>query len=744
MFAGRDLYFDTETNGLLPELHTMHCLGVIDMRTDEEFYFGPAVPAMHRRASPTLCNPAGTVEEGVRAIQEARLLVAHNGIDFDYKAIEMLYPWFKRPAKSWDSMVTAKVIWPYDVLAGPDFDRQKRGLMPMQMVKRHSLKAWGYRLGDNKEDYQGDLDIADPDLRKARLWSHWSPDMAAYMLQDCRPGVKLWKLCEERMGWTPKATAVTWPELVIEVEHEVARILKEQELGGITFDMEAAQKLAAELSNEQARLSAELKAIFGSWWQPGEETRPAIARNVKRTDLPDVTIRRYGKAKPDGTPGKELAPYVGPPTEGYDPEAPFTPVVWTEFNASSRDHLAMRLEAVYGWVPKKFGKTNSRTGAAGKPTVDESTLEEIPDALIPKAIRQTILDYFVVSKTYGTLAKGAKSWLNLVGPDGRIHGQMDSAGAITGRGTHKNPNLSGTPKVRMEKVVVDGVKKEIPLKGLAGRYGWECRALFTADPGWEQTGVDATGLELVMLGHYLFPKDEGAFSARVSDPTRDPHQEHADLIGVKRNDAKTAIYLRVYGGSAFKLSLDTAIIVTPDMVPEQLGYRGLPMILKNLAKRFDQKFVDDLDDMQKARIAYARQVIVKMDSGIPGLKELSDEVTAVATQRGWVKGLDGRRVVVRSPHAALNTLLQSAGAQAIKLWLVLTHQALRAAGYEWGRDYRQIIFSHDEAQFTHKPGLGPVIEQIAKRCLTEAGVILKIRGALRGEAKHGPNWATCH
>lgn len=738
MFKDRDLYIDTEANGLLPELHTMHCLGAIDLKTDEEFYFGPAVPVMHRKASPLLCNPTGTVEEGVRAIQEARLLVAHNGIDYDYKAIEKLYPWWVRPAKSWDSMVTAKVIWPYDALAGPDFDRQKRGLMPMSMVKRHSLKAWGYRLGENKEEYSGDLDDPDPERRKARMWSHWNGDMAAYMMQDCRPGVKLWRLCEERMGWTAKATAVTWPELVIEVEHEVARILKEQELGGITFDMEGAQKLAAELSNEQERLSRELKDIFGSWWQPGEETRPAIARNVKRTDLPDITVKRYGKN------GKELAPYVGPPTEGYDPEAPYTPVVWTVFNASSRDHLAMRLQAVYGWVPKKFGKTNSRTGAAGKPTVDESTLEEIPDALIPKAIRQTILDYFVVSKTLGTLAKGAKSWLNLVGPDGKIHGRMDSAGAITGRGTHKDPNLSGTPKVRMEKVVVDGVKKEVPLKGLAGRYGWECRALFTADPGWEQMGVDASSLELIMLGHYLWPKDFGEFSKRVCDPARDPHQEHADIIGVTRNDAKTVIYLKIFGGSAFKLSQDTAIIVTPDMVPNLLGHKGLPMILKNLVKRFDQKFVDGLDDMQKARIAYSRQVIVKLEDGIVGLKELTQEVSAVATMRGWVKGLDGRRVVVRSPHAAINTLLQSGGAQAIKLWMVLTHRAFKAAGYEWGRDYRQVLWSHDEFGVTHRPGIGPHLEALAKQAIYDAGVMLGLRGSLRAEAKHGANWAETH
>lgn len=750
-------YFDTEGDGLLKAkggiapISMMHCLGAIDMDTNEEHYYGPKVPAdwdwMGLEPEPItkalVENPSGTTEDGHRAIMECDLAIAHNGLGFDFFAMEKVYPWFKRPAKAWDSMVLAKIVWPYDTLMGPDLARARAGKMPMKLVKRHSLEAWGHRLGEHKGEYLGDPRIADPKERYDRRWEAWNPWMAAYMMQDNRPGLKLWNMALDRIGWTEGSKApIKWPELVLEVEMEVTSILTRQELDGVTFDIDKAQALAAHLENEHARLSRELEATFGSWWQASDVVTPSIARNVKRLDLPNVTMRRFSEKT-----GKELAPYVGPPLERYSPDAPYTPIEWMTFKASSRDHLGMRLQDVFGWKPKKFGKDVWRKGelVRGKPTVDESTLEEIPEAVLPAHIRTLILDFFVVAKTLGTLAKGSKAWIRL-GEDGTMHGRMDPSGAITGRGTHSDPNLSGTPSVKMEKVVIDGVKKEIPLKGLKGRYGWECRELFRADHVGltEQTGVDASSLELIDLGHYLMPKDGGLFSSRVCDPTRDPHQEHADLMDVRRADAKTVIYLKVYGGSAYKLSLDPNIVVEVGDVPELLSYRGLPMILRNLAKRFDQDFVDKLDDMQKARIARARIIIVKLEGMIEGLKELNDEVTAAAEARGWLKGLDGRKVIVRSPHAALNTLLQSAGAQTCKLWSVLIHRELNRRGLEWGRDYRQVLWLHDEYQFVHRPGLGPVIAEVAKWAIKEAGVILKLRGEYRGDAKHGYNWAQTH
>lgn len=736
--TGRDLYMDLESDNLLKDMTVVHCLAVIDMNSDEEFYFGPAVPEGHPKWTPLLGNPSGTLEDGYAMMEEANYLVAHNGIDFDYLAVEKVHPTWKRPALAWDSLVMAKVVWPYDTLIGPDMGRAAKGLLPKHLIKRHSLEAWGYRLGTHKDEYDGDrTKYPEPrdrparkgDERYDRRWEEWNPWLASYMMQDCRPGVLLWRLIKERIGWTEKATAVTWPHLTMEVENETARIIRQQELDGCRFDLPKARLLEAELLNEEARLKAVLEDAFGSWWQPGKETLPASTRRMKREDLPYITRPRISEKT-----GKRLADYHGPVTETYTEGVPYTPIERVKFSSSSRDHLGQRLQAVFGWKPKKFGQN-------GKPTVDETVLEEIPEAIIPKDLRQSIMDFFVVAKTLGTLARGQRSWINMCVKHGdglRIHGQMDSAGAITGRGTHKNPNLSGVPKLLKEKVPGGG---EIMLRGLRGRYGYECRELFTADDGWEFTDVDATGLELIDLGHYLWPHDDGVFSARVSDPNRDPHQENADLADMTRNDAKTAIYLFVYGGGAYKLSL--ALTVEEHEVLEYLSYRGLPMLLKHLVTRFDQDFVDKLDDNQKARIAKARIIITKFEKNIDGLRALIDAVTEAAG-KGWLRGLDGRKLTVRKAYSALNTLLQSAGAQTCKLWLVLLERALIAKGLVRGRDFKQVLWVHDALSFTHKPGLGPLIRETAQATLKEAGVVLGLRGEYRGAGNTGANWAEVH
>ncbi len=719
------LGFDIEGDGLLKaipsreikEVSQIWCIGTIDPDTGEESYYGPAVSEGDPAFTPLLGKPTGTIEDGLLAVSSADIAFAHNGIGYDYPAIEKLYPGWKRPVRAWDTLVMAKVIWPVDVLAGPDFDRAKRGAMPMNLVKRHSLKAWGYRLGDYKDDYTGGFDA-------------WSPAMASYMMQDCRPMIKLFKLCEKRLGWTQEDVGLVWPESVIETEHLAATIIAQQELDGIRFDRPKAMVMVADLKNAKQEIEDRLVDTFGSWWQAGPETTPAIDRKVKMVGWPNITKRRYSEKT-----GKELAAYAGPPIQSFSADAPYTPVERITFNPASRDHLGQRLQALYGWKPKAFGKN-------GKPTVDETTLEEIPEAVIPKEIRQLLLDFFVVNKTLGMLSGGSRSWLNLLTDEDRLHGRVDTAGAITGRATHSNPNLGQCPAVRKKKLVdSSGKNYEVALRGLEGRYGYECRELFIADEGWELTGTDASSLELIDLGHYLVQYDEGAFRDRVCDPSRDPHTEHADLTGLTRGNTKTATYLYIYGGSAYKLSLD--ISIEPEEVLEFLNYKGMPMLLRALERRFDADFVAKLDDNQKAKIGKARTIILKFEGGITGIKDLKENVTKAAG-RGWLKGMDGRRLVVRKAHAALNTLLQSAGAQSCKLWMVILHQKLNAAGLYHGVDFKQVLWVHDELEFTHRPGLGPLLLRLSNEAIREAGERLGLRGTYRTDGSTGHSWAEVH
>lgn len=707
--TGRTLVLDIEADGLLfqqgskREATQFWCFAVADMETGEEFYWGPE-----------------EIEEGLRWLQDAKELIAHNGNGFDFPAIPKLYPWYRTSARLLDSLVLCKILWPAEVLVGPDLARIRSGKMPGQYLKRQSLAAWGYRTGTYKGEYTGGFDA-------------WSPAMADYLMGDIRATVALWKLIKTKL-----TAPLVWPDRVVDEEMAMSRICLEQEWGGVSFDKPKAHALARHLANSKAELEAKLVDIFGSWWQASEEQDPAIDRDVKLAGFEDVVIPRVSEKT-----GKALAPYVGPPKAEYRKGQPYVNIEWVTFNPSSRDHLGQRLCEVYGWTPKKFGKD-------GKPSVDETVLEAIPDAVMPADVRKSVLDYFVVTKTLAMLAGGRQAWIALVDDaTGKIHGRIDPQATITRRASHSKPNRSQTPGVRKEKVVVDGVTKEVPLLGLAGRYGWECRDLWVADPGWELTGTDASALELILLGHYLQPLDGGAFSERVCDPTRDPHREHAEIAGMLRADAKTAIYLRIFGGSAFKLSLD--IDIADDEILPNLGYRGLPMLLSSLEKRFDADFVLRLDDRQRAKIAKARQIILKLEQGIPGLKKISENVSKAAAQ-GWLKAIDGSRIIVRKDYAALNALLQSAGAIACKRWGVLLERALQAQGLRPWRpftpdreyDYRMVGWYHDEYSYTHRPGLGPIIAETAERCLVEAGESLGLRGRFRSDAKTGLSWAETH
>ena len=710
--VGRKCIFDVEGDGLLyaqgskKQVTQVWCLAAVDIETGEEFYWGVDFE---------------NIEDGLRFLAECDLLIGHNSIGYDFPCLERLYPWWKRPAKSWDSMIVAKCAYPPDALIESDMARYRKGLFPGELLKRHSLKAWGYRTGTHKGDYKGGFD-------------EWCPAMAVYLMGDVRSTLALWKVLTRKMGWTEnpldeatgKPKNLVWPERAIEVECKLARIIHEQGECGVRFDMDKAQKLAQELRNQQASIEAKLVEAFGSWWEASAEQTVGRTALSKVEGSPTVTVKRFSEKT-----GKELKPYVGPVLEERCEGDKYVNIEWTTFSPSNRHHLGKRLQEVYGWKPKKFG-------AKGEPTVDETTLEEIPEAVLPAHIRKLILDYFVVSKTYAMVSSGRKAWIAL-GQTGRVFGEVDTAGAVTRRSTHKNPNLSQVPGVKKEKGA-DG--KEHVVKGLAGKFGWECRELFGADDGWDETGVDASSLELICLGHYLAPVDHGAFSARVCDPERDAHREHANLCGMLRADAKTAIYLKVYGGSAYKLSLSLSI-GEEEEIPGYLCSKALPGLLRSLEKRMGEDFVKKLDDRQKAKIAKAQDIIKKLEGGIVGLKDLIKQVQDAA-ERGWLKGMDGSAIFVRKPYAALNTLLQSAGAVTCKRWLVLMHEELERRGYKKGVDWKQILFIHDEVQITHRPGLGPIILEVGEQTLVQAGIELGLRGRYRSDGKTGPTWAHCH
>lgn len=336
----------------------------------------------------------------------------------------------------------------------------------------------------------------------------------------------------------------------------------------------------------------------------------------------------------------------------------------TEFNPGSRQQIAERLMSL-GWKPTK--KTEK-----GSIIVDESVLEgiDIPEAKI-------ISRYLMLGKR----AAQVESWVDAVADDGRVHGSVITNGAVTGRMTHSSPNMAQVPSVGSE-------------------YGHECRACWTVPDGYVQVGVDASGLELRMLAHYM---NDPSYTKTVCEGNQedgtDIHTVNQKAAGLPtRNNAKTFIYGWMYGAG-----------------PAKIG-----SIVGGTAKE-GQKLID------------------QFLKSLPSLGKLRKKVDKYAA-KGYVPGLDGRIIWVRSEHAALNSLLQGAGAIVMKQSLVIFYKKI--VKNKW--PVKLVANVHDEFQMEVKKGYEDVVGQAAVESIREAGVYFNMRCPLDGEYKVGANWAETH
>ena len=225
-------------------------------------------------------------------------------------------------------------------------------------------------------------------------------------------------------------------------------------------------------------------------------------------------------------------------------------------------------------------------------------------------------------------------------------------------------------------------------------YGHECRSCWTVPEGKKLVGFDASGLELRMLAHYM--KDEDYTNEIING---DIHTANQRLAGLEsRNQAKTFIYALLYGAGDEKLG--------------SVAGGG-----RTTGKKLRESFLNNL----------------------PSFAALKDRVSN-ASSRGYLTGLDGRRLQVRSEHSALNTLLQAAGAIVMKKALVILDDYAKL----WNLDYKIIGNIHDEVQSEVAEKDAEKFGWLAVECLKAAGLEFNLRCPLDGEYKVGTTWAETH
>ncbi len=349
-----------------------------------------------------------------------------------------------------------------------------------------------------------------------------------------------------------------------------------------------------------------------------------------------------------------------------------------------------------GWKPKEIIKGPNRTkeipfnpnsrdqicerlmAQGWKPAAFEGKRPKIDEPVLksigtPSALK--LLEYLLVSKRLGQVAEGKQAWLKLE-KNGRIYGRVNTNGAISGRCTHSNPNVAQTP---------------------AGRapYGKECRSCWTAPEGKVLVGADASGLELRCLAHYLAMFGDKEYGKTILEG--DIHTANQMAAGLPtRDDAKTFIYAFLYGAGDAKIGSIVG---------------GSAKEGKRLKKAFMQK--------------------------TPSIKKLYDAVKQKVEATGILIGLDGRELPCRSPHSAVNLLLQSAGAVVMKQALV-EFVASASHPYELHGNI------HDEVQFSCAPEHADALGRCFVNALARAGKVLSFNCPLDGEFSVGKNWSETH
>ena len=421
------------------------------------------------------------------------------------------------------------------------------------------------------------------------------------------------------------------------LEGQVQRIISKQIENGWLLNQRAAFNLLGELKEKKFDLEDKVHEKF----------KP----------LPTFVKEITPKVKKDGTYSVVGLKFLGDQWEIA--VAPFSRLDYPEFNLGSRQQIGRYLK-YFGWQPETFTDK-------GQPIVDEGVLSKVKG--IPEA--ELIGEYLMIQKRIAQV----QSWLDAVKDDGRVHGYVNANGAVTGRMTHSSPNMGQVP---------------------AGYspYGKECRAVWVVPEGYKLVGMDASGLELRMLAHYMNDKD---YTNEIL--TGDIHTANQLAAGLDtRSQAKTFIYAFLYGAGDAKIG----------------------SIVGGTARD-------------------GRRLKAKFLKNTPALGKLRERVV-VASGRGFVFGLDRRKVSIRSEHAALNSLLQSAGAIIMKKALCILDEYATLHKI----DYKIIGNIHDEIQTEVATKDAERFGRLATASIEAAGLHYELNCPLAGEYQIGDNWSETH
>lgn len=641
---------DIETNGV-DSPDKLWCIVTKNIDTEEvsSYSFPSGVPGDYPEVVGGFLSSSSSVS----------CWVGHNVINYDLPQLARLVPGFTwDPSRVIDTLVSCRLL-NYSVSGG------------------NSLEAWGERLGCPKHDFHN--------------FSAFSQDMLDYCIQDVFVTGKLYALIAPYLDSGSYRPA-------LRLEHDTAQLCNDLHNNGFYFDIDAGKALHLAISEKRLQLGTELAVVFAPRARAVAEIHPRLTRHGT---LNRSQFRFLGDCS-------DLSQFSG---------GPFTRISYEPFNPGSPKQCVERLWEC-GWQP--YDKTkghisaereldslrrSSRTPggrrlADGRQSsgrireleqklehyktygwkVNEANLATLPREA-PEAAHK-LVRWLMLDSRRSTL----EEWFEAYNEGThRIHGRFNHIGAWTGRMSHNSPNMANIP-------------------GHGSEYGDEMRALWQAEPGKYLVGIDADGIQLRILAHYM--NDRDYINAIVNGSKEDGTDQHSlnkralGSVCSSRDVAKTFVYAFLLGAGVAKVG-----------------------------------------DILGCSLEEARKAIEAFIAHYPGLRDLKDHRIPADAERGYFIGLDGRVVACTSEHLMLAGYLQNGEAVIMKTANLIWRKNLEKEGIP----FRQVNFVHDEWQvevnsLTDATRAGTLIVS----AIEEAGIQLKLNCPLTGNFKVGRTWLDTH
>lgn len=697
----RIAYFDLETTAIpstgVYDVEAIHCIGVKINDEPTQMFTSRYLP---------IPNYAGTLRNALDLLNSCDYIVGHNIQGFDCIVVEQLLGSLT-PSRL-DTLLLAKLLYTQDQLLDHDI-----GTISKENYGSYSLDAFGERLGNHKHSFSD--------------WSRLTSQMCAYCTQDVEVTYSLFQHLITHEHYPSQS--------IIDLENEVASIIAQQQYLGFYYDIDAGRQLMAKLMHEQLTIELRLARTFKPKFLPdGNPITPAKPRMNRSYVLDESYIgltaiayhpHQYTTLKNGKIRFKKYRWFDRPhrlvmiATEGE-----YQKIKLTKFNPGSRTHIIKWLKAMYDFEFSTYTEI-------GNPKVEGEELAHIPEA-------KDLMRYLKVTKDISEV----RGILDIVHPDSHsVHGRVDTIGAATHRCTHSNPNVAQTS--------ADPA----------------FRSLYTVPEGYHLVGADLANIEVRVLAHYLYQYDGGAYAQAVL--SKDMHWYHAKLAGfwniddrdwdehtatpemkAARSLSKGFFFGYLYGqGDTIRghtLWKDGCLTdytqeeynLAKERIEKRLNSSGLFPLKKDKYVQYDESLI--------LKTIYGKRIADTFLDRMVGIKELIADVSSQSKTTGYVQAIDGRYLFSRSPHSALNLLLQGSAGIIAKQWMVNYHHLAKEKGLQLGTDYWQSAYVHDEYQCPCLPHLADTLGECLEAGASKVTFDFNMNIPIRANYSVGQTWADTH